>query len=187
MRTVLNQSTDHVYSWSPSQASLDAFYQWDNEGKMTSVLRPGGSHAITYGYDPMGHLNTLTDSDDGLTASATYGPVGEMDTLNGTGVNGDNNTGPFPGEAFFNPPAGTLGVLQRRLFDGPWIFSLDLSALKTIKLTERQTVELRMDAFNAPNHPSFWAGDQNINANTFGVVAATFGYRVAQFELHHRF
>jgi len=110
-----------------------------------------------------------------------------INPTDGTGVNGDNNTGPFPGEAFFNPGAGTLGVLQRRLFDGPWIFSLDLSALKTVKLTERQTVELRMDAFNAPNHPSFWAGDQNINANTFGVVAATFGYRQVQFALHYRF
>ncbi|PWU12456.1 MAG: hypothetical protein C5B51_00575 [Terriglobia bacterium] len=105
----------------------------------------------------------------------------------GTGVNGDNNTGPFPGEVFFNPPAGTLGVLQRRLFSGPWIFSLDLSALKAIKVTERQTVELRVDAFNAPNHPSFWAGDQNINSTIFGTVGGDFGYRLMQFALHYRF
>lgn len=110
-----------------------------------------------------------------------------INPADGTGVNGDNNTGPFPGEVFFNPPAGTLGMLQRRLFDGPWIFSLDVSAIKTVKLTERQSVELRMDAFNAPNHPSFWAGDQNINSNTFGVVASTFGSRVVQFELQYRF
>jgi hypothetical protein len=105
----------------------------------------------------------------------------------GTGVNGDNNAGAFPGQVFFNPSAGTLGVLQRRLFDGPWIFGLDMSALKTVKLTERQTVELRMDAFNMLNHPSFWAGDQNINSTNFGVVAADFGSRVVQFALHYRF
>jgi hypothetical protein len=105
----------------------------------------------------------------------------------GTGVNGDNNTGPFPGQAFFNPGAGTLGVLQRRLFDGPWIFSLDMSALKTVKITERQTVELRMDAFNMANHPSFFSGDQNINSTTFGVVAGDYGTRVVQFGLHYRF
>jgi hypothetical protein len=105
----------------------------------------------------------------------------------GTGVNGDNNTGPFPGQVFFNPSAGTLGVLQRRLFDGPWIFSLDMSALKTVKINERQTVELRMDAFNMANHPSFFSGDQNINSTTFGVVAADFGSRVVQFALHYRF
>jgi hypothetical protein len=56
-----------------------------------------------------------------------------------------------------------------------------------VKLTERQTVELRMDAFNMLNHPSFWAGDQNINSTNFGVVAADFGSRVVQFALHYRF
>ena len=109
-----------------------------------------------------------------------------INTNDGTGVNGDGNP-PFSGEVFFNPSAGTLGVLQRRLFDGPWIFSLDMCILKSLKLTERQTVELRMDAFNAPNHPSFWAGDQNINESTFGVVGSTFGYRVVQFALDYRF
>jgi hypothetical protein len=109
-----------------------------------------------------------------------------INPADGTGVNNDGST-PFTGQVFFNPGAGTLGVLQRRLFDGPWIFSLDMSALKTIKLRERQSVEIRMDAFNAPNHTSFYAGDQNINSTTFGVVGGDYGSRVVQFGAHYRF
>jgi len=80
------------------------------------------------------------------------------------------------------------------LFDGPWVLSLNMSVLKTVRLSERQTAELRMDAFNMPNHPSFIPGDQNINQTTFGVVGSTFpvsgtssGSRVVQFALHYRF
>ncbi len=105
---------------------------------------------------------------------------------NGTGVNDDGSQA-FNGQVFFNPAAGTLGVLQRRLFDGPWFFGLDASILKTVVIREQQTLELRMDAFNLPNHPSFFAGDQNINSTTFGVVPATFGARLVQFGVHYRF
>jgi hypothetical protein len=43
-------------------ANLDAFYKWDNEGKMTSMVSPGapgGDMPMQYGYsyDPMGRLN----------------------------------------------------------------------------------------------------------------------------------
>jgi hypothetical protein len=104
----------------------------------------------------------------------------------GTGVN-DPGTAAFNGQVFFNPGAGTLGVLQKRSFDGPWFFGLDASILKTVPIRERQTLELRMDAFNMPNHPSFFAGDQNINSNTFGVVSSTYGSRLVQFGAHYRF
>lgn len=109
-----------------------------------------------------------------------------INPADGTGVNNDGSP-PFTGQVFFNPGAGTLGVLQRRLFDGPSIFGLDMSALKTVKLRERQSVEIRMDAFNALNHTSFYAGDQNINSTTFGVVGTDYGSRVVQFGAHYRF
>jgi hypothetical protein len=44
-----------------------------------------------------------------------------------------------------------------------------------------------MDAFNAPNHTSFYAGDQSINSTTFGVVGGDYGSRVVQFGAHYRF
>jgi hypothetical protein len=79
-------------------------------------------------------------------------------------------------------------VLQRRMFSGPWTFDMDMSLLKKIPITEAHNLEFRMDAFNAFNHATFWAGDQNINSNTFGVMSAMFfSPRVMQFGLHYKF
>jgi trimeric autotransporter adhesin len=110
-------------------------------------------------------------------------------------INQDDGTGtnslgeaPFTGQIFSNPGAGTLGELQRRLFSGPWSFDLDLSLQRRFRITERQSLELRMEGVNVLNHPSFYAGDQNINSNTFGVITSTFNPpRVMQFAASYRF
>jgi hypothetical protein len=105
----------------------------------------------------------------------------------GTGVNIDGDPF-FSGQAFFNPTAGTIGGLQRRMFSGPWTFNLDASLNKTIAFNEQESLELRMDAINCLNHATFWSGDQNINATNFGVVSSMFyNPRVVQFGLHFRF
>jgi hypothetical protein len=110
-----------------------------------------------------------------------------INSSDGTGVNTDG-TPAFNGQVFFNPGAGTLGVLQRRLFDGPWTFTTDLRLKKAIAITEHKKIELAMDAINALNHATFYAGDQNINATTFGQVSSMFFQpRVVQFGVHYTF
>jgi hypothetical protein len=96
----------------------------------------------------------------------------------------------FAGEVFYNPVAGTIGALQRRMFTGPNAFNMDLSLIKNTKIKEHQSLEFRMDAFNALNHPAFASADQNINSTTFGTIPA--GYevnarRVVQFGLNYEF
>jgi hypothetical protein len=110
-----------------------------------------------------------------------------INTADGTGVNAFGDA-TFAGQVFSNPPAGSLGVLQRRLFSGPWTFNIDASLLKTVNITEHQNVEFRADAFNALNHATFYSGDQNINTTTFGVISSTFyPARIMQFGLYYRF
>ena len=110
-----------------------------------------------------------------------------VNSADGTGVNTDGAPA-FPGQVFFNPGAGTLGGLQRRMFSGPWTFDIDMRLKKTVNITETKKVELLMDAFNALNHPTFWSGDQNINSTTFGVVSSMFyNPRIVQFGLHYTF
>jgi hypothetical protein len=104
----------------------------------------------------------------------------------GTGVNGFGNP-PFDGEVFFNPGAGAIGSLQRRMFSGPWNFFLDAALQKTFKITEDQSLEFRMQGSNVLNHPTFYSGDQNINSTTFGLIGSTFGSRIMQFGLRYRF
>ena len=95
---------------------------------------------------------------------------------------------PFTGQSFFNPQAGSLGGLQRRMFSGPWGFSADFSILKTTKITERQSVELRMIGTNITNHPAFFVDDQTVTSTNFGQITSTlFGRRLIEFSLSYRF
>jgi hypothetical protein len=109
-----------------------------------------------------------------------------INSQDGTGVNTDGQPA-FNGQVFFNPDPGNIGTLQRRMFDSPWLFNVDVSLMKEFKIGDRHEFRLRMDAFNAPNHPNFWTGDQNINSTTFGVVAAAFNSRIMQFGLRYKF
>jgi len=83
--------------------NLDAYYTWDNEGKMTAMEYPGkfsngdNQPAYTYSYDPMGHLNGMTENfctaaagdtwpsclsyNSNQVASASYSPAGQMTSL----------------------------------------------------------------------------------------------------------
>jgi Carboxypeptidase regulatory-like domain len=110
-----------------------------------------------------------------------------INPADGSGVNADGDPA-FQGQAFYNPGPGSVGTLQRRYFSGPWTFNMDMSLMRTIAVTERQHLELRMDAFNAFNHATFWVGDQNINDTTFGVISSMFySPRILQFGAAYRF
>jgi Carboxypeptidase regulatory-like domain len=103
-----------------------------------------------------------------------------VNPVDGSGVN--QGGAPFTGEAFFNPGPGTLGTLQRRMFNGPWTFNIDMSMKKRVQITERLSLDIRADAYNAINHATFWSGDQNINTTTFGLMSSMFyNPRVMQF------
>jgi hypothetical protein len=105
----------------------------------------------------------------------------------GTGTN-DPGQAPYTGQVFNNPGAGTIGTLQRRMFSGPWSFDLDMSVQRKFKITERQSVELRMEGVNVLNHPTFYVGDQNINSTTFGVIGSMLNSpRVMQFAARYQF
>ena len=96
----------------------------------------------------------------------------------------------FNGQAFTQPTAGNIGALQRRYFSGPWNFALDFSAQKVTNITEKQTLEFRMDSTNVLNHPTFdVGGDYTVTSTTFGRIVNTglAGRRLVQFGLIYRF
>lgn len=95
---------------------------------------------------------------------------------------------PFAGQVFFHPEPGTVGGLQRRMFSGPWAFNLDFGIHKRTQITERHSIELRMEGTNILNHATFYVGDQNINSVSFGRIGDTFYEpRVIQFGMYYRF
>jgi hypothetical protein len=95
---------------------------------------------------------------------------------------------PFTGQVFFTPAAGTVGSLGRRVMSGPWDWTLDFGALKTTKITERQSFVLRFDSTNFFNHPSWSIGDQLVTSTTFGqITTQQNGRRVFQITAQYRF
>jgi|SRR5271157_1960431 len=172
---------------------LGATWVWQS-GAPFSILSSWG----TLNRAARSYYNT---ADTTLGGAALFNIVKFQMTGNGpvevtpSAINPADNTGVsapgvanFAGEVFSNPGAGTLGELQRREFSGPWTFDIDTSLSKTVKFRERQSIEVRMDAFNVLNHATFWVGDQNINSTTFGVISSMFySPRIMQFGLHYHF
>jgi hypothetical protein len=169
----------------------------------TLVWQSGAPFSVLSGYGTLNselrsYYNTaVTALDDSQLKQIVHfqmtgnGPMeiapSAINQSNGTGVSAPG-TASFAGEVFFNPTAGNLGTLQRRQFSGPWTFTTDMSLLKSIAISDRHSLDVRMEAYNALNHPTFWSGDQNINSTTFGVISSMFyNPRVLQFGAHYRF
>jgi hypothetical protein len=105
----------------------------------------------------------------------------------GLGVAPDGSP-PFAGQAFFHPGPGQIGNLQQRMFSGPWTFNLDFAVLKNTRIFETHSLELRMEATNVFNHPTWFVDDRLVSATNFGRITSTFyDRRQVQLSIHYRF
>jgi len=86
---------------------------------------------------------------------------------------------------FAVPAPFTFGSAARNMLFGPGQAIVDLSLLKTTKITERFRTEFRAEAFNAPNHVNFSnpAADLTAPANFGKIRGTTVEARVIQFGL----
>ena len=105
-----------------SPIDLRASYAWDNEGRMTSQAYPwpvdwmdlNSSGTITFGYqyDSMGRLGAMNgDQGDGngVSASASYGPAGELLGLTGSFPYSDSSL-PFWETRTYNSLSQVTGI-----------------------------------------------------------------------------
>jgi hypothetical protein len=88
--------------------------------------------------------------------------------------------------------AGRYGNLGRNVFHGPGVLNSDVSAWKSIRITERQSLVFRADAFNFFNHTQFYNPGDSTSANriespSFGQVRFAHDPRLIQLELQYRF
>jgi hypothetical protein len=131
-----------------------------------------------------------------MTGNGPYFVPASAIGADGRGVAPDGQPA-FTGQLFTNPAAGTIGSLQRNIFDGPSLFAMDTALSKTTKITERVRAELRLEALNVFNHPTFAIIDPNvgsapytesINSTQFGKITSTAtGARQLQIGLKVRF
>jgi len=146
---------------------------------------------------------------DSLTGSIPSGTIGFFMTGNGpyfinpsavaptTGLGVQPfGQAPFNGQVFIDPPAGTDGDIQRRMFTGPNLFEWDAQLAKSIPVTERVKIDFQAAFFNFTNHPNFTVGQDgntgatgyNVNYPNFGKIIATSTIpRIIQFGAYIRF
>jgi hypothetical protein len=169
------------------------FSIFSNRGTLNRGTRSAGTNTASIA----GLTKDQLDSSVGGLFMNGNGPFFLSPSLigpDGRGVNSDGS-GTYAGQIFYNPSAGTLGNLQRRMFSGPWFFNFDASVAKRVVFAERHSVDIRMDVYNLPNHPAFFAGNEtssntrfNINQTTFGRIASTLNAaRIVQFGMYYRF
>jgi hypothetical protein len=98
--------------------------------------------------------------------------------------------------AFSTPATGTLGNLGIGNMKGPGVVQIDLALSRMFKIRERQTLQLRGEAFNLPNLVNLAIPNSAMNGGTFGTITSdisgtsglsTGDYRVVQFALKYIF
>ena len=120
--------------------------------------------------------------------------------VRGTGVTGpvrpDYTGAPVyaaPAGLFLNPAAyvapalGQWGNAGRNSVTGPSQFSLNASLGRTFRMSDRITLDLRVDAANALNHVSFTAWNTNVTNAQFGLPTGANSMRSVQTTLRMRF
>jgi hypothetical protein len=96
----------------------------------------------------------------------------------------------FNTSLFAMPSLGNLGTAARRFFYGPGMVNFDMALLKTVKINERNSLDLRFEAFNAFNHAQFFgatAVNGNIGSPGFGQFVSAASPRVVQLAVKYSF
>jgi len=92
---------------------------------------------------------------------------------------GNPNSGPrrpnqwFNKAAFAQPLPGTFGNSARNVIIGPTLYTVDLSASKLTKVSERASVQFRAEIFNVLNRANFSLPNVDFNTTTFGAISET--------------
>ena len=73
----------------------------------------------------------------------------------------------------FQNTTNSFGNVRRNSITGPGFSNLDLSLEKNTKLSERLNLQLRVDAFDVANHPSFANPSGSTTSTSFGQSTAT--------------
>jgi hypothetical protein len=92
--------------------------------------------------------------------------------------------------AFTDAAANTFGNSGYNVLIGPGFINLDFGLRKVVEITERQTLQLRLESFNTINHPNWSLPDSGIDdgPGAAGVITSTANNnRIVQLGLVYRF
>ncbi len=158
--------------------------QWANGG--------GAATKILSGWQTSGIFSAVSGQPFGLTASgASLNAVGQTQTPDQVGpakkLGGVGPGNPYYGPAAFAPVTRVgYGNVGRNPLLGPGAVNLDFSLFRTVKITERFDLQLRVDAANLFNSPHFNNPNGDLTSGSFMEInGAKFDER--QFRLGVRF
>ena len=98
----------------------------------------------------------------------------------------------FSTSSFAPPAAATFGNVGRNYLSGPGFFDLDAALSKSIHVTERYSLDLRLETFGVTNTPQFFFNNTNgtpaggaaagttLGSSSFGHVTSASGGRQLQ-------
>jgi hypothetical protein len=141
-----------------------------NNGAANAVI--GGWQLSTNSTIQSGVPMTLTI---GFNNAGTNNPLPDRPSFSGVGTGYLTTPTPTPsGIRWFDPasfivsPAGTFGNVGRNTMISPHFQSIDMALAKRITMpySEHHSVQLRLEAFNVFNHPSWGAPNANILAGS---------------------
>ncbi|HSW39508.1 MAG TPA: TonB-dependent receptor, partial [Acidobacteriota bacterium] len=91
-------------------------------------------------------------------------------------------------DQFSYPGAGELATSTRNFFTGPRYFNLDLMLHKRFPVRRDQSIQLRIELYNALNNARFAPPNNNLSDPNFGVITSTVGNpRIMQLGLRYEF
>jgi hypothetical protein len=170
-RVIGGWRTGSVFTWQ----SGSPFSILSNRGTLNRAGRSAGNNTVFTTLANWRDLKNIVH----LTVSPNGVFIVDPSQINARkqGVNDDSIGGCVafgPGQ-LCNPQPGQVGntVLPKLAFSAPAYFNWNLNMVKTTKISERFSTELRAESFNVLNHPTFFADDQNVNSSNFGRLSAT--------------
>jgi hypothetical protein len=148
-------------------------------------------------------LNVTLGKDNSLSGAAGNGndrPNQLLENVSATNPvcnNGTTACVQWLNSAAFGPsPLGTYGNLGRNAVRGPHTVTFDAAISRMFRMTERYSLQARVDAFNVLNHTNLVGAispagtvtgyttlDTNWSSSTFGRSRAAFDPRILQFSM----
>ena len=95
---------------------------------------------------------------------------------------------PDVAQQFDVPEVGIQGSSKRNAFTGPQYINLDMAMHKSFRISEGQSIQIRLESYNIFNKANFGIPDTNLGSSGFGRLTSTVGSpRKMQFAVRYNF
>jgi hypothetical protein len=93
----------------------------------------------------------------------------------------------FNTSAFVPNSPGSYGNAGRGIIETPGTVNCDVAVMRRFIVRERHKFQVRVEAFNALNHPNFNAPTTSMASANFGRILSALDPRILQFGLKYEF